>query len=78
MHNVLAPNIAKRAGKRVPSPQKINYNNHNQSPHTLFLGNQSNIACVNKEEEEGTRFFMEAALQSRLTWKNNESSISIR
>lgn len=28
MHNVLVPNIAKRAGKRVPSPQKISYNNH--------------------------------------------------
>ena len=26
MHNVLVPNTAKRVGKRVPSPQKINNN----------------------------------------------------
>ena len=28
MHNVLVPNIAEKSRQRVPSPQKISYNNH--------------------------------------------------
>ena len=45
MHNVLVPNIAKRGGKRVPSPQKISYNNHIKTPHTMDLRNHELSLC---------------------------------
>ena len=52
--------------------------NHNlYSPHTLYLRNQLNIACVKKGEEERTRFSMGAALKGLINMGSDElSSIS--
>ena len=78
MHNVLVPNIAKRAGKRVPSPQKINYNIHIlNSSH--FVPEKSVEHSLCKQWRRGTFFFFYGSHSwSHQTWKDHKSLDSIR
>ena len=55
IHNVLVPNNAKRTCKRVPNPQKISYNNHIKSHHTLDLRNHELSLC--NKRRRGTLLF---------------------
>ena len=53
MNNVLVPNIAKRAGKRVPSPHNIT--NNQIKLRTLWTWEIMNLVCATKGELYGSR-----------------------
>jgi len=66
MHNVLVPNFAKRAGKRV-CPAHLNYiikNKINSPSHMVPEKSDKLWLVINQGEEECTRSSMGAALKS--------------
>ena len=65
MHDVRVLNIAKIAGKMgaLSTKDKCQTIMSQYSPHTLFLRNHSNFACVKKGEEECSCSSMGDALQ---------------